>query len=57
MGDHSVHLHIVSASVEYAVTNGYSISSSFTYKYKNIVVKPGTSSVSENMLSEPIRNV
>jgi hypothetical protein len=57
MGDHSVHLHIVSASVEYAVTNGYSISSSFTYKYKNIVVKPGTSSVLENMLSKPIRNI
>jgi hypothetical protein len=57
MGDHLVHLHTVSASVECAVTNGYSVSSSFTYEYKNIVVKPGTSSVSENMLSEPIRNV
>jgi hypothetical protein len=57
MGDHSVHLHTVSASMECAITNGYSVSSSFTYEYKNIVVKPGTSSVSENMLSEPIRNV
>ena len=54
MGDHSVHLHTISASLECAVTNVYSISFSFIYEYKNIVVKPGTFGVSENMVS--IRN-